>query len=591
VQRRITGLAKLGLAVQLQLVVLVLMSAVLVAGDSGRALTLRATEDAAADLLTGMADQQTGLLTYLKLAQPDSLLLYGVGQAQVGSALARLRSGTRGTADSAAEARVESAVRDWERWAEGQHMLQQPITEPAVAAAGRALFDRFAAARRDLSASLVVASQRAEDRIRLTTAVSVVVVSSDALAVTAMAGVFSLQVVRQVLTPLKGLATAAEEVAEEGMASIPYRDRVDEVGELARALQGWQEAAAVRTILAEQAPVGICRIGADGRLLSTNKALEKMLGYTGAELVGRELRGFLHPDDRSGTDRADGSACPDAGDGESEHRWLRSDGSLVWCSMVTTPVPGPAGQPHTVVGIMEDITERKRHAQRAAQIQRDLLPGDPPRLEGYEVAAGHRALRDVTGNFYDWTQPDTGHFDLTVADVTSGGAAAALVMATLRMALRTMPPELGPATRVGLVADSMGRALRDNGLAVALFHGRLDLASGVFHYVDADSCHAAIRRASGELAPLPGGAPPLGSVAGERYEESRVGLAPGDVLFVYTAGLVAVEGGTVALEELLARLEGAGDAADAVGRLLDAVGSGQRDDATVVVVRRAGLPE
>src|SRR2546429_5633114 len=75
-QGRISRLAGIGLVFQVVLVVLVLVTAVLVAEDGIHAAKVRETEDTAANLLSSMADQQTGLLTYLKPAQPDSLLLY-----------------------------------------------------------------------------------------------------------------------------------------------------------------------------------------------------------------------------------------------------------------------------------------------------------------------------------------------------------------------------------------------------------------------------------------------------------------------------------------------------------------------------------
>src|SRR5258708_39930695 len=99
-RRRITWLARVGLVLQLVLVVLVLATGILVTEDGLQAVAIRDTEDVAANLLSSMADQQTGLLTYLKPAQPDSLLLYTAGKAETETALARLQSDTRATVDT-----------------------------------------------------------------------------------------------------------------------------------------------------------------------------------------------------------------------------------------------------------------------------------------------------------------------------------------------------------------------------------------------------------------------------------------------------------------------------------------------------------
>src|SRR5207302_3672579 len=147
-----------------------------------------------------------------------------------------------------------------------------------------------------------------------------------------------MRIVRTVLNPLRDLAEASEQVAIEGRASIPDVNREDEVGELARALQGWQDASAVQAIVAEEAPVGICRLDAEGCFVVANAEYEAMLGYTRDELAGRPFWTFLHPDDmRRAKDGHHDLVRGSDSHYETENRWLRKDGSVVWFSMVATP--------------------------------------------------------------------------------------------------------------------------------------------------------------------------------------------------------------------------------------------------------------
>src|ERR1700730_10025187 len=403
-QRRITSLALVGLALQLVLVVLVLVTGVLVREDGLHAVDIRGTEEMASKLLTSMTDQQTGLLTYLKPAQPDSLLLYTTGRAETQTALETLRAGTAGTADAGLERQVEAAVPSWQRWAEDLHARQQPVTDPIVIAEGSHLFALFVGAQHQLLTSLDGQARRAGDRIVVSTEASVSVVAGETLAVAILVAVFALQILRQVLRPLKQLAGAAERVALEGLSRIPYRRRRDEVGELSRALQGWQEVSAVSTILTEQAPVGICLIGAQGQVMLANPALEGMLGYPRGALVGESFWTLLHPDDYLTAGRVrDGLTHGTFEHNNIECRWRRRDRTTLWCSVVTTPVRGAAGRPETLVAIIQDITERKLLAERAAQIQRQLLPTERPELGGYELAAASLPVLDVASDFYDWT--------------------------------------------------------------------------------------------------------------------------------------------------------------------------------------------
>src|SRR5437879_12333580 len=91
-ERGLLRLARVGLVLQLVLIILVVITAFQVGGDGLRATNTREAEDAAASILAAMADQQTGLLTYLKPAQPDSLLLYATGKVQTRLTLASLRA-------------------------------------------------------------------------------------------------------------------------------------------------------------------------------------------------------------------------------------------------------------------------------------------------------------------------------------------------------------------------------------------------------------------------------------------------------------------------------------------------------------------
>src|SRR5207237_3098447 len=117
------------------------------------------------------------------------------------------------------------------------------------------------------------------------------------LPVAVVLAVFAMTVIRHGLNPLRALAQAAQRIAVEGRASIPHIDSRGDVGELARALKGWQEVSAERTVLADEAPIGICRIDAQGRFLIANAALQAMLGYSRDQLVGQPFWTFLHPDD------------------------------------------------------------------------------------------------------------------------------------------------------------------------------------------------------------------------------------------------------------------------------------------------------
>jgi len=225
---------------------------------------------------------------------------------------------------------------------------------------------------------------------------------------------------------------------------------------------------------------------------------------------------------------------------------------------------------------------------RAAKVQADLLPGQIPILDGWELAAQCVPAREVGGDFYDWQRIGPGVLSLTVGDVMGKGIPAALLMASVRAVLRAVGPSSSPATAVQTAASALATDLTRSGAFVTLFHAQLDLASGRLRYVDAGHGYVRLCRADGRIEQLPAKGLPLGVLDDEVYEEGVVTMEPGDVLIIYSDGL------TEARPDLFRPGAGAvspfgTDPAKAIAQsLIDGATSIGRlpDDLTVGVLRR-----
>src|SRR5256886_1705103 len=159
-------------------------------------------------------------------------------------------------------------------------------------------------------------------------------------------------------------------------------------------------------------------------------------------------------------------------------------------------------------------------------------------------------------------------------------------MATLRASLRSAPVELAPAERLRLVAESTALGRDEEGLFVTMFLARLRPATGELSYVDAGHGYCAIRRASGELVPLRGESLPVWVDPTEDFREGRVVIQPGEMLVVHSDGLVELSEEPTSLDDYSAELDQAGDAEEAVARLLGRMPARLPDDVTVMVLRR-----
>jgi PAS domain S-box-containing protein len=113
-----------------------------------------------------------------------------------------------------------------------------------------------------------------------------------------------------------------------------------------------------RTVFAK-APMGIAVIDAQGRIVRSNAALQRFLGYSHEELVGRTITSVTHPDDIASEVALYGKLR--RGEFEkhqSDKRYIRKDGATVWGRVVVSLVRGPDSATVYGIGMLEDISEQ-----------------------------------------------------------------------------------------------------------------------------------------------------------------------------------------------------------------------------------------
>lgn len=119
-----------------------------------------------------------------------------------------------------------------------------------------------------------------------------------------------------------------------------------------------------------QAAVGIAQVGLDGHFIEINPALCDITGYRDDELSQMTFQQITHPDDLEMDWQFARRVLAKEISGYSlEKRYIRKDGSITWVNLTSSAVWDAAGQPKYAVGIIEDISDRKR----AEAAQRFLL--------------------------------------------------------------------------------------------------------------------------------------------------------------------------------------------------------------------------
>ena len=174
----------------------------------------------------------------------------------------------------------------------------------------------------------------------------------------------------------------------------------------------------------------------------------------------------------------------------------------------------------------------------ARSIQRALLPGLTPPLDGWQLVAHYQPAREVGGDFYDFLQLEDGRLGVVIGDVSGKGVPAAVLMASTRGVLRAIAQR---GSTPGHVLERVNEILLSDvppNTFVTCFYGILDPESGDFRYANAGHnlpCH---QQHNGSATELRARGMPLGLMPDMRYEQESATLKPGDGILFYSDGLV-----------------------------------------------------
>ena len=128
--------------------------------------------------------------------------------------------------------------------------------------------------------------------------------------------------------------------------------------------------------LFEQAAVGMIVLDAQTlRILQVNARFCAMTGYPPEALIGRPIEEITHPEDVAADQETRERLSSDRGTPllRREKRYRRADGSAVWAQLTVSLLRNAQGELIAYVGMVEDISERKRLEQRTLKSLEALL--------------------------------------------------------------------------------------------------------------------------------------------------------------------------------------------------------------------------
>ncbi|MFF8596292.1 PP2C family protein-serine/threonine phosphatase [Streptomyces sp. NPDC015220] len=245
--------------------------------------------------------------------------------------------------------------------------------------------------------------------------------------------------------------------------------------------------------------------------------------------------------------------------------------------------------------------ERRTDAERLARtLQRTLLPPTLPYVPGLHAAAAYHtaSLDEVGGDFYDLFPLDGDRWGFFLGDVCGKGAEAAALTSLTRYTLRAAAiydPDPCAALRnldTVLKGEYQGDTPR---FCTAVFGVLQPAPDGSFSVTLAGGGHppALAIRADGSVESVATtGGQLIGMLPDPQFVEVTTRLAPGDVLLLYTDGLIeahTAEGGMLGEDGLARHLslhaaQGADGLLATVDKLITDLGAGVSDDTALLAL-------
>ncbi len=239
----------------------------------------------------------------------------------------------------------------------------------------------------------------------------------------------------------------------------------------------------------------------------------------------------------------------------------------------------------------------------ASDIQRILLPGADPKMDGYVINGKNIPARVLSGDYYDYIPLAGGGLGAVIADVSGKGTAAAIITAMCRSVLRfSAQGGTSPATTLAAVNRQLFPDIREDMFISMIYLIIHPEAGGGLTLARAGHTHPLVwRKATGKVETLHSGGLAVGIDKGEVFERVTKDLTfqlhPGDCLLLYTDGVnealdsKGLEYGEERIHTTLAALAPNGPKAVVDGLIADVDkflgGKRGHDDITLIALQKA----
>jgi sigma-B regulation protein RsbU (phosphoserine phosphatase) len=186
-----------------------------------------------------------------------------------------------------------------------------------------------------------------------------------------------------------------------------------------------------------------------------------------------------------------------------------------------------------------------RDMELAKQIQLSLLPDAPPTMPGVSFACRCIPAAHVGGDYYDFFQRGENSVDIVMADVSGHSVGAALIMVETRSVLRAQVHSSTSGTAIlATLNELLYEDLTRAELFITMFYMKYDATSRRLSYANAGhNPPLLLRKGVMSCTELDAEGLILGVYRSVMFEEKNIQLLKGDLLFIYTDGIIEADNG------------------------------------------------
>ncbi len=281
-----------------------------------------------------------------------------------------------------------------------------------------------------------------------------------------------------------------------------------------------------------------------GKILEVNPSFYKITGYTHEEVIGKNPNILKSGKQSKAFYEKMWMSIQDVGEWKGEIWNKRKNGDIYLEYLTVTAIKSKDGNIVNYLGLMSDITylkEFKNNMQRqldlARNIQKNLLPLNPPQLKDIEIVSLYKPMEEVGGDFFDFFQtknPDM--LGVFISDISGHGVPAAFITSMVKIILENSDSaKFFPNFLLKYLNQKMMGQI--NGHFLTAFYAVYYNPTKKLTYARAGHPYPILIR-NNEILELESKGQVIGIWDELKTEEKEIFLEKGDKILFYTDGLV-----------------------------------------------------